>query len=788
MAGILQSLAGTLAKGVPGVATIGTATDVGTSRAYNDGAATVTFSTGAGPTPTIYYLTSTPSVSVWAGYSSPLTATGLASGTSYTFTVSAANDAGIGPSSGASNSITATTTPYYVGVSGYAATAGVSSTSNPTFTFSFTGTATGGKIITSYQYTTDGGTNWATTTGTLATQSNGSAFVAGSTPTGSIRAVNANGAGISNAVFSGVTAVKLPGAPTSLSVTNNSVAFGGTPTANVSFTAASNGGSTITSYQYSTNGGSTWITFAGTTSPQAMSTQSTGSNFVAGTTYTVLVRAISSYGTSDVTGSAGYTASTVPQAPTIGTLSAVTGAPYGSSPSLSISFTAGATGGDPTIYYQYSTNGGSNWINTSGTTSPQSITTQSTGSAFVAGSSYSVILRALNYSVGASNASSASNSATAITVPATMSAPTVTNVGTSRPYNNGAASVAFTAPATGGSAITLYEVTSTPAGGLGGGTGSPITVTGLQSNTAYTFKITARNIAGTGGASSASSPQTIVTTVPQAPTIGTATTGNASATVAYTAGANGGSTVTTYTATSSPGGLTGTGSSPITVSGLTNGTAYTFTVTATNANGTSSASSASNSVTPVVPAVAPSAPTNVTASDNLTPTGGTFSWTASATGTTPISYYYEIIAYLVGPVASGSTTSTSVQYTNAGYYSINVYASNSAGTASPVSPAQFTTFTAIPSAPTSLVNTYTAGPSWTGSWTASATGTTPITYYWTLYQSATNGGSVTATATGNTTSTSFTKAMTSANGLWAYYTVYASNSKGTSTTVTSAWA
>lgn len=92
-----------------------------------------------------------------------------------------------------------------------------------------------------------------------------------------------------------------------------------------------------------------------------------------------------------------------------------------------------------------------------------------------------------------------------------------------------------------------------------------------------------------------------------------------------------------------------------------------------------------------------------------------------------------------------------------------------------------------PSTPTSLSNTYSTGPSWSGSWAAS-TGTAPITYYWTLYQSASSGGSINATASGNTTGTSFSQSMNSANGLWSYFTVYASNSAGNSTTATSGWA
>lgn len=172
---------------------------------------------------------------------------------------------------------------------------------------------------------------------------------------------------------------------------------------------------------------------------------------------------------------------------------------------------------------------------------------------------------------------------------------TATNAGSGRAYNNGSATVTFTAAATGASA-TSFTVTSSPASYSATGASSPLTVTGLQSDTSYTFIVRATNAVG-DSSNSAASNSIIATTVPQAPTIGTATASGTTASVPFTAGANGGAAVSTFTATSYPGSFTGTSAtSPITVSGLIGGTAYTFTVTGTNANGTSTASSASNSL------------------------------------------------------------------------------------------------------------------------------------------------------------------------------------------------
>ena len=280
---------------------------------------------------------------------------------------------------------------------------------------------------------------------------------------------------------------------------------------------------------------------------------------------------------------------TPPGAPTIGTVAGT------SATTVSIPYTAGAINGSAITGYTTTSSPSISLTLTSAATA-NPLTYSGT---FVQGQAYTFSMTATN-GAGESSSSSASNSIT----PYAAAAPVAGIIGSVTSSSATTVSIPFTAPSSNGSAITAYTITSSPALTLTySGTTSPMAVTGaFIQGQSYTFTVAATNGAGTGAASSASNSVTpFAPGNPDAPTIGVATTVDSqTVTVSFSAPTNNrGSAITSYTATSNPGGITGTSStSPITVTGLTVNTAYTFTVTATNGVGTSDSSTATSAVTP----------------------------------------------------------------------------------------------------------------------------------------------------------------------------------------------
>jgi len=140
----------------------------------------------------------------------------------------------------------------------------------------------------------------------------------------------------------------------------------------------------------------------------------------------------------------------------------------------------------------------------------------------------------------------------------------------------------------------------------GTSTATSATVTGLTNGTAVQFRVAAVNAVGTGSYSTASTAVTPTAgNPPGAPTGLTATAGNAQISLAWTAPSSvGSSAITGYSVEYTPSGgsaqtvATGSTSTSYTLTGLTNGTAYTARVAAVNAAGTGSYTAASSSVTP----------------------------------------------------------------------------------------------------------------------------------------------------------------------------------------------
>jgi hypothetical protein len=356
------------------------------------------------------------------------------------------------------------------------------------------------------------------------------------------------------------------------------------------------------------------------------------------------------------------------------------------------------------------------------------------------------------------------------------------------------ATVTWDAASTNGSAVTGYKVTATDTTTIANGgqtctwTAGPFTctLTGLTNGDDYTFGVAATNAVGSGppGLSLPVTPAT----VPDAPQDVVGTSGNASVVLTWSAPAStGGLPITTYTATatdtSNPGSghpsCTSSGPLTCTVTGLTNGDAYTFTVTATSGAGTSAPSTASP---PVTPATVPGAPTGVTATSG--PASANVTWTAGATGGSPITGYVVTAADATTPANGHQTCSTSTLacpftgLTDGDSYTFTVKASNAVGTGPASSPSNAVTPADVPGSPQNVSatpGTNQAKVTWTA---PGSTGGDPITGYTVLASDEVDppAGGEKCTTTGALTCT--VKSLT--NGDPYTFTVTATTIVGTS--------
>ena len=668
---------------------------------------------------------------------------GLTNGDSYTFTVSSTNSQGTGVSSAPSSAIVPSTVP------GAPTISSATSNANGQSVVTFTAPASnGGAAISGYTVSASDTTNPSnpvvTQTGT-ASPITVTGLNNGDTYSITVTASNVSGTGApSNAV--NATPSTVPGAPT------NVTAAVGPPQASgaaaVSWTApASNGGAGISKYTVTSSTGSKTCT-ATATPPAVPATTCTVTGLTNGTNYTFTVTATNTSGTGAASAAGpvgGVAPSAIPATP-----SAPTVATAGLNGGASVTWTAPNNEGSAITQYTLNpTPACSACTGLTVTGSPPTAST--TVGGLTNGTSYTFTLVATNGD-GNSAASAASTAAVA-GIPA---APTgVTTLSTS---TSGQDSVSWTAATSASGPVTGYTLTPSPACSACTGltvSGSPAatstTVGGLTNGTSYTFTVKAANAAGTSAASTASTA--VVTGSPNPPTnvvaVGGTPAPSGDLNVTWSAPASSGlGTIISYTATAKPSSgssktCTSTSTAPATptlgcqVTGATNGTSYTVTVTATNSTGTAYVSAASVASAAAYPSTTFGAPTIGTA------TGGfdqaTVTWTAPAalTGTQPALTGYVVTPFIGTTAQTPQTfnttalTETVTGLTGGSAYTFTVAAINANGTGTASAKSNSVSVTGTPSAPTNVVATggdNTATVTWTdGASNGSATTSYTVT-------------------------------------------------------------
>lgn len=430
---------------------------------------------------------------------------------------------------------------------------------------------------------------------------------------------------------------EIPGVPQNLS------AEAGNARVELTWEASTSGGTPSGfEYRFSDDDEATWEDWAEITGSDASTTTYTVGSLTNNTAYTFQVRATNSGGSSSESNSATATPKLPDPPGLLQNLQIVPG-----DEQVSFSWEPPNSGGEPASYeYRFSTDGGENW--SAWTPIPGDASTSNyLLDTLTNNTEYSFQLRGINAGGGGA-ANSAVNATPTLPDPPGI----VQNLtGTA---GNTEVTLEWSAPIT-GDAPTSYQYRQQAAGDVAYGewtdipgsdaTTTSYTVTGLQNGLVHSFQVRGVNRGGNGAEDTVTNV-TPLPPIPATPSNLTATAGDTKVTLNWDAPTSGGDPSEYAYRQSDDSGATwgewttmsGSGATTVSfeVTGLTNGTTYTFEILAANLGGDSDESNQ---------ATAQPVPTVPGAPQNLAATAGdakaTLGWDAPNTGGPVVAYQYR---------------------------------------------------------------------------------------------------------------------------------------------------